>query len=43
MTSKHEPRLSNCPRCRAIFVRGEMPVCAKCIHAEDADYVEVSE
>ncbi len=38
MTESREPRLSNCPRCRAIFVRDMSCVCPKCIHAEDTDY-----
>lgn len=38
MTESTEPRLSICPRCRAIFVQDISPVCTKCIHAEDSDY-----
>ena len=38
MPISQEPKLSNCPRCRAVFVRLDSSVCCKCIHAEDTDF-----
>ena len=38
MSVQQEPKLASCPRCRAIFVRTDWPVCRKCIHAEEADF-----
>ena len=38
MSVVREPKLASCPRCRAIFVRTDWPVCQKCVYAEEADF-----
>lgn len=35
------PVLSNCPRCKALFPRGDALVCEKCLPEEEADQAKV--